>query len=53
MTWKERLDEWLVSEQVKQAVKKNEDAHKALEKTIDGLKGVDALLKGEKGNANA
>lgn len=58
MTWRERLEDWLVSDEVKKAVKENEEAHKKLQKALNGcaapgLKGVDALLKGEKENATA
>ncbi len=58
MTWRERLEGWLVSDEVKKAVKDNEEAHKRLQRALSdcvepGLKGVDALLKGEKENATA
>lgn len=58
MTWRERLEGWLVPEEVKQAVRENEEAHRKLQKALSegvapGLKGVDALLKGEKDHATA
>lgn len=58
MTWREKIENWLVPKEVKKAVKENEKAHAELRKALDGyalqsLKEVDELLRRGKDNVAA